>query len=174
MLFCCLSKSKKICAQRNKNYCIVFVTWFQLLQREQQSRQDYEKSSRDEADRKWATLKKAVEEELHMLKENSSVSIMDIASTCCFDNHDITIDCSSTNFQSCFMLISLINSFILNMIFTWSHKHNVGGYIGITLSVHPSFHMSCKCNSLTDELNLNRLTVLVYFDLCDIFHMHAL
>ncbi|KAH3863811.1 hypothetical protein DPMN_026811, partial [Dreissena polymorpha] len=41
-----------------------------ILQREQQSRQEYEKSSREEADRKWQTLRKALEEELQILKES--------------------------------------------------------------------------------------------------------
>lgn len=56
---------------------------FQLLQREQQSRQEYEKGAREEADRKWQTLKKVLEEELHILKENLSVSSLCISQPEC-------------------------------------------------------------------------------------------
>ncbi|KAL4240116.1 hypothetical protein ACF0H5_000910 [Mactra antiquata] len=63
-----LSKEMKLREEIQSKY----LQLEKLVQREHQSRQDYEKSSREDADRKWQTLKKALEEELHLLKENLS------------------------------------------------------------------------------------------------------
>ena len=48
--------------------------FLQLIQREQHSRQEFEKGTREEADRKWQTLKKVLEDELNILKEKLEVS----------------------------------------------------------------------------------------------------
>jgi L-rhamnose mutarotase len=51
---------------------------FQLVQREQHSRQEYEKAAREDSDRKWTMLKKVLEEELHAIKENMGVTCYSI------------------------------------------------------------------------------------------------
>ena len=50
----------------------------QLVQREQHSRQEFEKGAREDADRKWQTLKKVLEDEINILKEKLEVGIVDV------------------------------------------------------------------------------------------------
>ena len=48
----------------------------QLVQREQHSRQEFEKGAREDADRKWQTLKKVLEDEINILKEKLEVGLV--------------------------------------------------------------------------------------------------
>ena len=54
------------------------IYMLQLVQREQHSRQEFEKGAREDADKKWQTLKKVLEDEINILKEKLEVGLVDV------------------------------------------------------------------------------------------------